>query len=132
MTTLEARRIERGKALIVIPSITPSNNELIRMHHFARGRLKDNLIKQLAVAINNSGLQVTQMTAPGKRAVKITSYRKGVLDKDNLVGGMKVLIDAIKDIGLLWDDSPEHMVLIPRQHKDKKTRTEIYIEEMES
>ncbi|MCI0659022.1 MAG: hypothetical protein L0170_18365 [Acidobacteria bacterium] len=38
--------------------------------------------------------------------VKITIVRRSELDYDNLVGGCKPVVDALKNVGFLKDDSP--------------------------
>jgi Holliday junction resolvase RusA-like endonuclease len=50
-----------------------------------------------------------------KMSVVITSYRKRLLDLDNLVGGAKPLIDALCDMGLIVDDSPDWLDLEVKQ-----------------
>ena len=67
--------------------------------------------------------------AKGKRSVCITIWRKRLLDKDNLVGGCKQIIDVLKDLGLIYDDSPKYLDLKVEQNlcgKDNKY-TEIII-----
>ena len=62
--------------------------------------------------------------------VTIISYRKRLLDEDNNVGSTKPLLDAVKDMGLVWDDSPKFCALATRQERAKDVRTEIRIEVM--
>jgi len=62
------------------------------------------------------------------RKVEIFSYRKQLLDPDNLVGSVKLLLDAIEEAGLIWEDSPEYLSLSVFQEIDKKNpRTEVII-----
>jgi hypothetical protein len=49
--------------------------------------------------------------------VTITSYRRRLIDIDNLCGGSKFLIDALRYAKLIPDDSPEHITLEVRQEK---------------
>jgi hypothetical protein len=69
-----------------------------------------------------------------KRKVTITRHSAGTLDKGNLIGGCKPLLDALVRLGLLVDDSPEWLDDHYRQVKcpRKAARTEICIEEMET
>jgi Holliday junction resolvase RusA-like endonuclease len=61
----------------------------------------------------------------------ITSYRLKELDEDNLHAGAKILIDAIKDVRLIKDDSPKWIDLELRQEIGKeKHGTGIEIEEV--
>lgn len=62
--------------------------------------------------------------------VRITSYRKRLLDPDNLTGGAKYLIDGIRHAGLISDDRPEDIELVVAQQKvslSTQERTEIEI-----
>lgn len=47
--------------------------------------------------------------------VTITSYRRRLLDPDNLVHGCKPVLDAIKRLGLIRDDSPRWLDLEVKQ-----------------
>ena len=60
----------------------------------------------------------------------IISYRKRLLDKDNLYGAHKVLIDALCDEGFIWDDDPGRLVLtvtqrVANKSSGEKVRTQI-------
>ena len=55
------------------------------------------------------------------------SFRKELLDYDNLVGGAKLLVDALVDQKLLFDDSPKYADITYFQKVDKDPRTEIRI-----
>jgi Holliday junction resolvase RusA-like endonuclease len=68
-----------------------------------------------------------------KRKVKIVVYRGKLLDKDNLYAGCKGVIDAMRDINLLRNDSPKWLDLTVSQEIDRlNPRTEIEIEESTS
>ena len=59
-----------------------------------------------------------------KYIIMIISYRKRLLDKDNLYGGScKQLIDAMVDEGLIHDDSPSYVDLKVEQFKAKEDHT---------
>lgn len=74
--------------------------------------------------------------APGKEkgkgriSVVIKSFRSKLLDPDNLCGGAKFLIDALRYEQYIPDDSPDHISLTVEQVKVGKgqERTEIEIE----
>lgn len=73
-------------------------------------------------AVDATGLHV--------RIVRITSYRRRLLDPDNLAGGVKYFLDCCKYCGLISDDAPDEITLEVRQEQVKsKTaeRTEIEI-----
>jgi hypothetical protein len=52
-----------------------------------------------------------QGASDGRVTVRITSFRVRLLDSDNHAGGCKGLIDCIKELGLIEDDSPKHIRL---------------------
>ncbi len=41
------------------------------------------------------------------REMRITSYRKILIDYGNLVGGCKMIPDCLIKLGVLWDDKPQ-------------------------
>ena len=64
-------------------------------------------------------------------SVKFTSYRRRLLDDDNIPGGFKDLLDGLKHAHLIHDDSPKFITLQTGQVKvqtRKEERTEIIIE----
>ena len=120
--------MQKGKPLpllIILPVVTPSNNKLLRMHYFSRKKEKEIYQKWLIAA----GVKDLKFKALGKkRTVEIHSFRKRRLDPDNLIGGMKLLIDSLCDVGLIWDDSPKYLDLTVIQETERKNpRTEIKI-----
>ena len=57
----------------------------------------------------------------------IHSFRKKLLDFDNLVGGCKHLIDALIDERFIFDDSPKYLTLTVEQFVGgKEYSTAIY------
>ena len=72
------------------------------------------------------------MKATGKRKITITSYRKRRIDQDNLKGGAKQLLDALKALQLIKDDSLKWVSVKynPQVLDGKNPRTKIEIEEM--
>lgn len=66
----------------------------------------------------------------GRALLRITRYALCELDRDNLFGGAKPLIDCIKEAGLILDDSPKYIDLVVEQALVKNAaeeRTEIEI-----
>jgi Holliday junction resolvase RusA-like endonuclease len=116
---------------IILPFVTPSVNKLLRMHYFARKREQDKYKKWLAAAFGEYTLGAVDRrfnAEKEKRHLEIRSFRKRRIDPDNLIGGMKLLIDALCDVGLLWDDSPRYLDLTVIQETDgKNPRTEVSI-----
>ena len=119
---------------LTLQSLPPSTNMLERMHWAVKRRLRSQLQWELTAALADMGRKLPPLlygkTAP-KRRVTITTFRPRRLDPDNAVGGCKVLLDAMRDIGLIRNDSPKWLELIVNQHIEKcECRTEIYIEDL--
>ena len=83
----------------------PSLNQLLGMHWAARS----NLSKQYEIAVKLLARGIPKAT--GKRRLTIERHGKRSLDKDNAYGGCKLLVDAIKRLGFIVDDSPKHCEL---------------------
>lgn len=72
----------------------------------------------------------SQKRGSGRFEVRITSYRVRLLDADNLAGGCKFLIDALRYEKLIPDDSPDAIELFISQVRVSKKlseRTEVII-----
>ena len=59
------------------------------------------------------------------------SNPKRLLDKDNLYGGTKPLIDSLVRFGLLIDDNPDMCDLRVNQKKSKNPRTIITLRDID-
>ena len=70
----------------------------------------------------------------GKRQVVITIYRNPAhaMDRDNAYASVKPLVDAIKKLVHLRDDSEEWLELTVNQRDAKKRSTEVEITEVQS
>jgi hypothetical protein len=68
-----------------------------------------------------------QTKPTGKMRVTFTSFRRNLLDSDNLVGGIKSIRDCLVKLGWLVDDSPQHceFVYCQVQSKDEYLRIEL-------
>lgn len=60
--------------------------------------------------------------AQGKMSVKITSLRTRLLDQDNLSGGCKGILDALKRLELIVDDTPKWVEVKYEQRVVKEGR----------
>lgn len=111
---------------IILPFITPSNNELLRMHWAVRLILKKRYGWELVVAGANE--LKYKVKDKEKRIVRFMSFRPGMLDIGNLAGGFKPLEDALVDLKLIFDDSPKYADITYFQKIDRENpRTEIRI-----
>lgn len=89
-----------------VPIPTPSLNTIQGKHWAIVQATKKNMALAVMCALS-SGPKVP--VAAGKRRLTIVRHGKGLLDSDNLAGGCKGLIDALKHRGLVIDDDPEHL-----------------------
>lgn len=63
-----------------------------------------------------------------KMCVKIHIAHKELFDPDNLVGSTKVILDALREVQFLYQDSPEFLELEVTQEKCKTPYTLILME----
>lgn len=106
-----------------IPMATPSLNKVKRMHFHAYRKLREqyeNILRSRMTDID---------VAYGLRRVDIIRFGSRELDHDNLVGGCKPLVDALKRCGLIVDDSPRHVRINYEQRKSprKEARTVVTV-----
>lgn len=124
--------VSRKPIRLAIPSLPTSTNMLERMHWADKRKMRRNFAWELTVALIEVGrtIRPDQPSKPGRRRVAITTYRPRRLDPDNAQGGLKPLIDAMQDIGLLRNDSSRWLDLLPVIQKIEKydCRTEILVE----
>lgn len=112
---------------LIIPRVTPSNGQLLRMHWRTQRALNKTWAWEVFIAYMQKEPS-EQGQAISKKEVTIISCRKKLLDKDNFMGGMKPLLDALTSNKLIVDDSPEWVDWEAFQELDiKNPRTEITI-----
>jgi Holliday junction resolvase RusA-like endonuclease len=101
------------------------------MHFAQRSRLKK------AIEIQLVGFGDPIVTLRPKVMLKITrfyGYRKRAFDLDNLYGSVKLLVDAMRGLEIIQEDTPKHIDLTVEQKKspDKSTFVTIHAAESES
>ena len=102
--------------IILSPERLLSRNQLDKLHWSKRHKIAKRL-KRDVWALS----QGKRPTEPLKTAtVTITSYRKALLDPDNLVAGVKPYIDALVTNGVIIDDKPGNVCLKIVQAKSKQ------------
>jgi hypothetical protein len=88
----------------------PSQNRTDRMHWAKRSKLQ----RLWLVSIRAAAGRIEKATTP--QSVVIRSYRKRLItDHANLVGGAKLVVDALVKAGLLVDDSDDWAEIEYRQ-----------------
>ena len=114
---------------IILPLLTPSQNVYDRMHFIEQWRLGISYQWELkAVGADDDKFRVKWEE---KRKVTFVSYRSRLMDKGNLIGGMKQLLDALEKLGLIFFDSPAFLEDGYFQFIGKPQRTEIIIEKIQ-
>ena len=99
-------------------AIVRSLNHYLRIHWSQHKKYK----KTYAMFIRNlMSLQNISKALPNDRYyLNIISYRKRLMDMDNLYGAHKWFIDALCDEGFIWDDDPNHAHITITQQIVKK------------
>ena len=104
-----------------------SRNQLDTLHWSGRHKIAKRIKRDVWVHITNARLKKSLYPLQ-TAALSITSYRKRLLDPDNLMGGCKPYIDALKTAGIIVDDRPENVELTVKQVKSKAFAVEITVE----
>jgi hypothetical protein len=112
---------------LTIPKASPSLNATTRAHWSKYYRLKRLWEKLIWVAKHEAEVYDDPMFKHFR--ITITRLGKRLLDVDNLVGATKPLIDSLKALRLIVDDSPDRMALTVCQVKSDDERTVIQIDE---
>lgn len=107
------------RLFIDVPPI--SNNQLLNLHWAKRRRVKRDFHYALLDALDGERLEV------GKKSVVIHLYLPRRFDPDNAMGGCKPLIDAMREVGLLSNDSLRWIDLTIEQHLSNYRHIEIEI-----
>lgn len=107
--TVELVRSEREMTITVYGSEPPGLNALLRMHWRARKRRQEDL----ALMLRSRGT-LTYFFGP-VTIEYFRSYSRVPMDTDNLNGSFKLIGDALVDLGVIEDDKPSILHLVPTQ-----------------
>ena len=107
--------------IITLSHKIESRNVLDRKHWAVKRRCKQ--IWALLIRNQMRLKKIKECDIEEKFKLCIISYRKKLLDYDNLVGGCKQLIDACSEEKFIFDDAPKYLDLKVEQHKSKKNKT---------
>ena len=107
---------------VKIPVATPSLNETNRWQRRERWKIKSHReTMRDAVWAELIRVGMWPIPAPDRRVdIRITRYSAGELDDDNYRGGAKYLMDALTELSLIRDDSPEWVHVAYKQRKCPK------------
>lgn len=124
---------------ITVPRVPPSGNELRRQYrHWAAlkrlklawmddvvycSEIKDHLaLRELCGKTKGVGYKIH---------LHIRIGRRKILDQDNAEAGLKPVLDALRAVGFIWDDSPKFLDRPPvEQFKSQKSVTEFTFSEV--
>ena len=107
--------------VLVMNNKIESRNILDRQHWAVKRKSKQ--IWALFVRNQMKLNKIKKAKAGEKFKLTIVSYRRRLLDVDNLYGGVKGLLDACIDEELIWEDSPKYLDLVVEQYTSKKYET---------
>lgn len=113
---------------LTVPKASPSLNTFNGKHWSVYREQKKLWLKMLWVA--KAQAEIYGLPMIERANVSIERFGAKSLDEDNLAGGVKMLVDSLRSLGLIEDDSPAHIKLSVAQHLSKNIRTVIRIEEL--
>jgi hypothetical protein len=115
---------------ITVPDVPPSLNKVLRMHWAVKRRLKMNWGNHF-YGLPPSAFKFLAAKAycRSKMRMVVTIYNSRQYDRDNAFGACKIIADAAREAGMIYDDRPEFFELNVEQvkstRKDKRTVIEI-------
>ncbi len=98
------------------------------MHFAQRSRLKKAIEIQL-VAFGDPIVKLTPVVE--LKIVRFYGYRKRAFDLDNLYGSVKLLVDALRGLDIIPEDTPKHISLTVEQEKSPDKSTFVTIDASE-
>lgn len=110
---------------LTIPDVPPSLNVLMRLHWRNQHALRKKWILWVrSQAVGN------YLKGPVKVRVNVTLCHARLYDTDNAYGACKVLVDALKDWHMIYDDTKQYLELNVEQKKTphKKRHTIVELE----
>lgn len=129
---MDDRSLRRHHGVIRIDELTPSANALRRVFKspFQYKQLRDRLQQWLMVAMANQ--KIPKATVRRRLTIcRFTRNERYILDKDNLIGGAKPLIDAATRQGLIKDDTAQWLDAVYLQSVHADQRVEIRVEDLD-
>lgn len=119
-----------------VPFASPSQNQLDRKYRnpHARKRLRESWEQVIRLLPEYHSREWLKAMAKLKKRmeVRFTIQHKKLYDKANAYGGTKPCVDALVNVGYLYDDSIEFCELIVEQDKINADSTRIEIREAQS
>ena len=98
------------------------------MHFAQRSRLK----KAIEIQLVGFGEPIVQLLpVVDLKIVRYYGYRKRAFDLDNLYGSVKLLVDAMRSLEIIAEDTPKHISLTVEQEKSPDKSTFVTIDASE-
>lgn len=104
---------------LILPFSSPSQNELQKWHWSMRRRFRQQVQIMIRMGLSADGISLSE-SPQKKRRLEVTRVGHRILDVDNLIGGCKPIVDALKMEFLIQDDSPKWLESEYRQQTVKK------------
>lgn len=116
---------------LTIPGRLTPHGRLLRMPWRERLKLKNELLQEVWAETFDK-ISHTEIIKPKRYRLNIMVYQPTRrMDKDNLYASCKLLIDALRKLGLIYNDSPRWLDLDIQQDLDHDNpRVEIDITEL--
>lgn len=107
-----------------IPRVPLSPNRMLRMHWAKRRKEQNSWVPEMFASLSPENTEWMRLWArrDKKVKVKITVHHKRLFDPDNLYGSVKFILDVMRHLGFLKDDSPKWLKLKVYQRLVKKPR----------
>lgn len=126
---MSEKKIEKGMRLVITGRL-PGMNEIIginRWNRYAGAQKKRDVQKQIAFELMS---QTKGKRYEGKVNMVVDFYEPNMKrDEDNVKSGMKFILDAMQDIGLIKSDSRKYVHSVERVMTDRDDpRIEITIQ----
>lgn len=116
--------------MLTLPFMTPSQNTWQRSHWGKQKKLKTAIELLIRVGLNELGLYgAARPNCRVRVIIRRYSSHHTSLDRGNFIGGCKPLLDALRDEGVIFDDSERWLEDRYEQHACKRgaARTEIEV-----
>ncbi len=110
---------------LLFPNASPDFIERNSVCRAAQGSEPEPIVRYESVAA-----PTREVGDAPRHVVRITSFRRKLLDPDNLSGGVKYFLDGVRLAGFVPDDSPDKIILEVAQQKVAQIdeeRTEIEV-----
>ena len=123
--------------IITVPMVPTSPNTSKLQHYMAKYRLRKAWQEGIFYGVSCSRHRrqlIEQAKTGAPMLVEIAVHHSKVFDDDNLAAALKPVLDGLKKLGYIFDDSPAHLRLaLPvKQVQSRERKTVIKIQPAET